>query len=47
MNNGTKMTEERIEEIMSEINNWSLEDIRELASQCDTLADAIETDQNE
>ncbi len=38
------MGEETIEKVMSEVNNWSVEDIRELADQCSNLADCIESD---
>lgn len=38
---------ERIAEIMREVANWDLDDIRELQSQCESLADCIEQDYRE
>lgn len=39
------MNDEEIEKIMSEVNEWELEDLRELSSQIESLADSIECDQ--
>ena len=35
------MGEEEIERIMSDVNQWDIEDLRELADQCNILADRI------
>jgi hypothetical protein len=40
-----KMDEKKIEEIMTEVNDWPIEDLRELADRCNSLAEAVECDQ--
>ena len=37
--------EKEIESIMQDVNDWSIEDLRELADRCNSLADAVETDE--
>ncbi len=39
------MSETEIENVMQDVNDWSIEDLRELADRYNCLADAIETDE--
>lgn len=39
------MAQTDIDEVMEEINEWSVEDLRELADRCLSLADAVEDDE--
>ena len=41
------MSEEQIEKVMQDVNQWSVEDLRELADNCNNLADSIEADEKE
>jgi len=40
------MKKTKVEEMMEELNDWSIEDLRELADQCNTLADALEEEED-
>ena len=41
------MEKDKIELIMDELNDWTIEDLRELADQITTFADAIDSDEGE
>ena len=42
----SKMADEEIEQVMSDVSKWSVEDLRELSDQIINLVDCIESDEN-
>jgi len=36
------MEKTKVEEMMEEVNDWNIEDLRELAEQCNDLANVLE-----